>query len=122
MSQRARERTLEDEGIPDIADQHAAGRQSVEMDEDVMLPPRDYPQAVNEFGTTAAESVQGESLEMKLRREVGDEEPGDDEQGVVRRLVGSSGSDEGLATAFATDDDGGMSAEELAMHVVEPPE
>lgn len=62
------------------------------------LPPLDHPQAVTDWGTTAAEQL-GEPLEVRLRREVPDAAPDDEDGGIEDSL----------------------SAEEAAMRVVEDP-
>ncbi len=118
---------MEAEGIPDIANPDAHGPDSV------VEPPHDTAVAVEEFGTTAAELHEGESLDGRLAREepdvpdqvdaAPDESVGTSGAGQgVGRLVGS---DEGARTdteaeTTATDvgiDLGGYTAEESAMHV-----
>jgi hypothetical protein len=49
---------LEREGIPDHS-----------VSPDGALPPRDYAQGAEEYGTTPAEQREGEPLSRKLRRE-----------------------------------------------------
>jgi len=118
---------MEAEGIPDIANPDPHGPDSV------VEPPHDTAVAVEEFGTTAAEQHEGESLDGRLARkepDVPDQVDAAPDESVgtggagqgVGRLVGS---DEGARTdteaeTTATDvgiDLGGYTAEESAMHV-----
>lgn len=117
-------RELDEEGIPDL-------ETPINSDEG-MIPPRDHPQAVDEFGVTADEEREDEPLEDRLLREepdvsaadIGDAdeavldgqllEPGsedvdvsDDEKDTVARLVG--------------EDETGLTAEEAAMHITDSP-
>ncbi|MCW2614237.1 MAG: hypothetical protein JWN08_1231 [Frankiales bacterium] len=127
----------EAEGVPDpgYADpsQLAAGD-----DEATLEPPRDTAVAVDDFGTTAAELAEGESLDGRLDREVpevleavdrpADESAGADTpfderagQGVGRLVEPDQGARADTeADLVATDegtDLGGYSAEESAMHL-----
>lgn len=102
--------------------------------------PAERPWAVNDWGTTAREAAEGESLDSRLAREVPDYgavgppddgigdttdtdgEPLDDEVGDDRsgRLVDVEGEAE-AGEPFATDiglDGAGASAEEAAVHTV----
>jgi hypothetical protein len=102
--------------------------------------PAERPWAVNDWGTTAREEADGESLDSRLAREVPDDgavdpqddgigdttdtdgEPRDDEVGDGRsgRLVDVEGEPE-AGEPFATDigvDGAGASAEEAAVHTV----
>jgi hypothetical protein len=132
------EAAWEDEGIPGTADEEAYPGGS---DIDGYGPPRDYPLGVEEFGTTAAEEIAGESLDARLARELPDvTDPvtprgGSDEldldappgQGTAEeeltsaRLVapdeGSHEDTEKDMIATETADTGGLSAEESAMHL-----
>ncbi len=127
----------EAEGIPDPGFA-APGQLETGDAEGVVEPPRDTGVAVDEFGTTAAEQRDGESLTGRLDREEPDvlaalDLPADETEGAdtpfderagqgVGRLVEP---DEGArsdteADLVATDlgtDLGGYSAEEAAMHV-----
>ena len=127
----------EAEGVPDSGLTAPGQREAGDM-ESVMEPPRDTALAVDEFGTTAGEQREGESLTGRLDREVPDvlgaaDLPADESVGAdtpfderagqgVGRLVEP---DEGArsdteADMVATDvgtDLGGYSAEEAAMHV-----
>lgn len=128
----------EAEGVPDSGLTAPGQREAGDM-EAVMEPPRDTAVAVDEFGTTAAEQREGESLTGRLDREVPDvidrvqlppeESAGADTpfdqragQGVGRLVepdegVRSDTESDMIATDVGTDL-GGYSAEEAAMHVV----
>jgi len=127
----------EAEGIPDpgFSDptQLAAGDS-----EAIVEPPHDTAIAIDEWGTTAAEQAEGESLDGRLAREEDDvlaavDRPADESEGAdtpfderagqgVGRLVEP---DEGAHTDTEADlvagdvgtDLGGYSAEESAMHL-----
>ena len=127
----------EAEGIPDPGDntggQEAAGDAAYELE-----PPHDTAMAVDDFGTTAEEQHDGESLSGRLDREepevmdaagrdadesYGTDTPFDERAGQgIGRLVEP---DEGARTDTETDlvaadvgtDLGGYSAEESAMHL-----
>jgi len=68
----ASDRTLDDEGVPDLGGP---------LDEKVITgdpqeglpPPNDAPGASVDFGTTADEQRHGESLDMRIAREVPDD-------------------------------------------------
>jgi Family of unknown function (DUF5709) len=113
---------LEDEGVPDLQDGYP---QQYWAEDPQRAPlPGDRPIAVDDFGTTAEEQREGESLDGRLSRE----EPDVGEPGAATapdetvRLVQQ---DEGVHTdtesqEIATDvgaDTGGFTAEESAMHV-----
>lgn len=117
---------LDEEGIPDLQD-------TVTSDENEgMLPPRDNPQGVEEFGTTAAEESRGETLAQRVARE----EPDFGQQGapsgdlgeemgrIVEPGAESGAFDDEAASigSLVTDDAGGLTAEEAAMHVVDEDE
>ena len=113
---------FEDQGIPDLQD----GYPEQEWAEDPQQAPvpGDEPMAVDDFGTTAEEQRQGESLEGRLSREEPEAgAPGADVTSpTVGRLVQE---DEGVrddteSEEIAQDvgpDTGGFTAEEAAMHV-----
>lgn len=104
-----------------------------------MEPPHDTAVAVDEFGTTAAEQRDGESLTGRLDREVPDvlsavDLPADESAGAdtpfderagqgVGRLVeldegARSDTEPDMVATDVGTDLGGYSAEEAAMHVV----
>ena len=115
---------MDAEGIPDLED-------PINQDEG-LIPPRDFPQAVEEFGTTAAEERADEPLADRVLRE----EPDFDEVGTAQeadeaiggRLIEPGSEDvdaiddekDAIAT-LATDEEGGLSAEESAMHITDSP-
>ena len=127
----------EAEGIPDPG--FSDPSQVVAGDTEATIePPHDTGLAVDEWGTTAAEQAEGESLDGRLAREQDDvlaavDQPADESQGAdtpfderagqgVGRLVEP---DEGARTDTETDlvagdvgtDLGGYTAEESAMHL-----
>ena len=129
--------SAEAEGIPDPG--FSDPTQVVAGDTEATIePPHDTAIAVDEWGTTAAEQAEGESLDGRLAREEDDvlaavDQPADEREGAdtpfderagqgVGRLVES---DEGARTDTEADmvagdvgtDLGGYSAEESAMHL-----
>lgn len=116
---------LEDEGIPDLQDTVTSD------DNEGLIPPRDYAQGANEFGTTAAEESRGESLAQRVAREEPDfgEEGApsgdlDEETGRIVEPGAESGAfdDEAASIGELTDDESGLTAEEAAIHVVDEDE
>jgi hypothetical protein len=117
-------RDLDAEGIPDL-------ETPINEDEGI-IPPRDHPQGVEEFGVTAAEERGYESVADRTDRE----EPDFDETSVAeaadeaiggRLLEQGSGDvdeidDEKDSVASLGDDEGAaLSAEESAMHITDSP-
>ncbi|MCU1692698.1 MAG: hypothetical protein JWM64_1789 [Frankiales bacterium] len=130
---------MEAEGIPDPGDvrspQDVAGEAG---GSDGMEPPHDTAMAVDDFGTTAEEMHDGESLTGRLDREVPDvldavDRPADESEGADTPFSEGAGQgvgrlvepDEGARTDTEADmvaadlgtDLGGYSAEESAMHL-----
>jgi hypothetical protein len=117
--------SMDAEGIPDL-------ETPVNQDEG-LIPPRDHPQAVDEFGTTAAEERGYESPADRLARE----EPDFDESDVARAADGAIGGQltdagsqdidgiddekDAIASVLGTDEDVALSAEEAAMHITDSP-
>ena len=117
-------RAMDEEGIPDL-------EPPINQDEG-MIPPRDYPQGVEEFGITAAEERADEPLADRVLRE----EPDFDESSVGQaadaaiggRLLEPGSEDvdvlddekDSVAT-LVTEDEGALSAEESAMHITDSP-
>lgn len=122
---------LQDEGIPDLED--GSPEAAWAEDPEFMPVPRDDPGASTDFGTTASEQSEGESLTGRLARELPDDaelprraddpeqagmqleqdgltQPGDDS-------FTDSVSDDVAATADGRV--GGEGPEEAAVHVVE---
>ncbi len=115
-----REPQLEDEGIPDhegpLASKVRTGDQ-----QDGMIPPGDRPQAADDFGTTAAEQLRGESLTARLEEEEPDvpvppAERDDPGQPTMRGDAETDEEAELVASEF--DDVPGESAEEAAVRSV----
>lgn len=111
---------LEAEGVPAIDDA------SLDTDDPVegMVPPRDYPLAVDDR-VTAADQVHGETLAERVRREQPDHQLPDDEP-VGRLLQPDQGiadlDDEPEEAADAVaDDTAGLTAEEAAVHITDRP-
>jgi hypothetical protein len=114
---------MEDEGIPDLQDGYP--EQYWAEDPQRAPVPGDRPIAVDDFGTTAEERSEGESLEGRLSRE----EPDVGQSGAANTTPRETGrlvqQDEGMRTdtesqEIATDvgqDTGGFTAEESAMRV-----
>ncbi|MYS23450.1 hypothetical protein GA0115240_15255 [Streptomyces sp. DvalAA-14] len=120
------EDTLVDRGLDDVLDEGYS--------------PPERPLVVNDTGTTAEEQRDGESLDVRLRRETPDQGPSagdglgdssdtdgelyDDEVGDRRsgRLIGPGEGahlqDEGVTALDVGIDGGAASAEEAAVHVV----
>lgn len=144
----AMEQAVDDQLDPDQAldlDQ-VLGDDDVDDALDTAYSPPERPLAVDEYGTTAAEQEEGESLDQRLAREVPDpnlaadlapeqldddgvpvDDPLDDGEVGDRRAGRLVAPDEGLAEdrekdLVATDvgiDAGAAGAEEAAVHVVE---
>ncbi|HEY2507106.1 MAG TPA: DUF5709 domain-containing protein [Streptosporangiaceae bacterium] len=120
--ERAARSKLEDEGIPDIAEDSPEREWTGDPEEAAV--PGSSAGAAEDFGTTAEEQEEGEPLDGKLRRERPEVPPNSqpDERSPVGRLVapdeGESAPDEAEATAEDLGADrGGFSAEEDAMHL-----
>lgn len=115
----------EDEGIPDLQD----GSPEAELAEDPQRAsvPGELPVAVESFGTTFNEQVEGESLDDRLAEEepdVGDEaaeEPADRPAGQLSDdpLAWRSANQDTFSTASPAQ---GLSGEEAAVHVAEDDE
>jgi hypothetical protein len=72
--QTARDIFPEDEGIPEVAQDDSPTMQRTEDPEFAPLP-GERPGASADFGTTAAEQAEGESLDGRLAREIPDDAP-----------------------------------------------
>ena len=112
---------LSDEGIPDLEGQPPGKVRAGDTGEG-LIPPRDHALGAEAHGTTAAEERRGEAFADRVAREEPDRERPDEHAG---RLVQPG---DGFADDEATEigrsagfDDGGFSAEEAAVHVVEDP-
>lgn len=116
---------LADEGIPPVEGQIPTMVFSGDTNDGV-LPPRTFPLAVEDWGTTAAEQREGESVERRAAREMPEHERPNIHAGrLVEPGAGEDGVDgdvekQEIATT-AGYDDGGYSAEEQAMRITEDP-
>jgi len=72
--QTARDVSLEDDGIPDLQD--GVPEQDWAEDPQFAPVPGDRANASVDYGTTALEQSEGESLDGRLAREVPDDDPG----------------------------------------------
>lgn len=121
---------FEDEGIPDLQD--GTPEQQEASDPQQAPLPHDQPTAVLDFGTTAEEQRRGETLDMRVAREVPDvpdaggnpDATYPDHPDRVGRIVqpdqGSRDDTEPDAVADEVGaDGGGYLPEERAMHVEE---
>jgi hypothetical protein len=125
------EMELQDEGIPDLED--GSPEAAWAEDPEFMPVPRDDPGASVDFGTTAFEQSQGESLTGRLARELPDD--GVDvrraadanqagmqlEQDTSTSYDSDSGTNKTADDVEATADEpvGGQGPEEAAVHVIE---
>ena len=87
---------LEDEGIPDLQD--GTPQQQWAVDPQEAPVPADHPVAVDDFGTTVEEQIEGEPLDDRLDREVPEREP------VFGADEGPGGADPTAATDHAGPD------------------
>ncbi|HEY0401636.1 MAG TPA: hypothetical protein VGD09_06420 [Blastococcus sp.] len=71
--QTARDISLEDDGIPDLQD--GVPEQDWMEDPQFAPVPGERPNASVDYGTTAAEQAEGESLDGRLAREIPDDAP-----------------------------------------------
>ncbi len=127
----------EAEGVPDPGFSDP-GQLEAGGTEGVLEPPHDAPVAADDFGTTAAEQHDGESLDGRISREQDDvlaavDIPADESQdadapfseragqGVGRIVAPDEGArtdtEKDMVAADVGTDLGGYSAEESAMHV-----
>jgi hypothetical protein len=110
---------LEAEGVPDMSDVDTPQRISGDTHE-MIPPPGDEPGASVDFGTTAEEERQGESLDGRLAREEPDRPPRPGDEAAHRFVA----PDEGVREDTESDavgydvgrDTGDLSAEEAAVH------
>lgn len=117
--------SMDAEGIPDL--------ETPINEDEGLIPPRDHPQAVDEFGITAAEQRADEPLADRVLRE----EPDFDDSAVAQaadeaiggQLVDTGSADvegyddekDAIASVLGTDEDVALSAEEAAMHITDSP-
>jgi hypothetical protein len=133
--QTARDISYEDDGVPDIADDDHP-TESLAEDPEFAPVPGERAGASADFGTTAYEQSEGESLSGRLDREVPDTglDPTDDvraaeshdrtvpqltQDGVSERADSFTDSVSDDVTAAADDPTGGEGPEERAMHLTD---
>ena len=114
---------LEDEGIPDLQD--GTPEQQWASDPQQAAVPGDEPMALDDYGTTADEQYESESLEGRLARE--EAEPGEDAGetgeggGPVRVVELSQGAAPDTEAEMIAEevgpDGGGYAPEERAVHI-----
>jgi hypothetical protein len=131
--QTARDVFPEDEGIPQVAQDDSPTQETTEDPQFAPMPGED-PGAVTDFGTTASEQSQGESLSGRLDREEPDVQPGvrpaEDPQAASMQLEqdtsttpeSDSGTNRTADDVEATADRraGGEGPEEAAVHAIDP--
>jgi hypothetical protein len=129
--QTARDISLEDDGIPDLQD--GTPEQGWSEDPQFQPVPGERPGASADFGTTAREQSEGESLDGRLARELPDDAPDvrpaeDPDRGGLQldqdldtTPPTDSGTNRTADDVEATGDEavGGEGPEEAAVHVVE---
>jgi hypothetical protein len=130
--QTARDMFPEDDGIPDVSQDDSPTQEQAE-DPQFAPMPGERANATVDFGTTAFEQSQGESLTGRLEREVPDDalgirpaedpdrEVGQLEQDTSTSPVSDSGTNRTADDVEATSDAsvGGEGPEEGAMHLTE---
>ena len=128
----ARDVHPEDEGVPDIAHDDSPTLYRSEDPEFAALP-RETPGASADFGTTAFEQAEGESLSGRLDREVPDVQPGvrpaeDPQRATMQLEQDTSTTPETDSGTNRTADDveatgdlpvGGEGPEEAAVHTID---
>jgi hypothetical protein len=130
--QTARDVFPEDEGVPEVS-QDDSPTTALNEDPEFAPLPRETPGASTDFGTTALEQAEGESLEGRLARELPDDardvRPSADPDRAGLQFDQDADTDPGddSGTERTADDveatleaaTGGQGPEDSAMHVVE---
>jgi len=129
--QTARDIFPEDEGLPEVANDDSPTAEMAEDPEFASLP-GERPGASVDFGTTAEEQAEGESLDGRLAREISDDapdvRPAEDPQRADAQLeqdLDTTDSDSGTnrtgddVEATADEAIGGEGPEESAVHVID---
>ena len=130
--QTARDIFPEDEGLPEVAQDDSPTMERAEDPQFAPLP-GERPGASTDFGTTALEQAEGESLDGRLAREVPDDapdvRPSEDPQRARAQLEQDldttpptdSGTERTADDIEATADDpvGGEGPEESAVHIID---
>jgi hypothetical protein len=106
--------SLDQEGIPDL-DDALPGKTATGDPQEGLMPPSDRPDSLG-WGTTAEEQRAGEPLSMKIERERPDVVRADPE---TVELVAADDAERDYGEAVDTNGQG-LTAEEAAMHVVDP--
>ena len=120
------ERTLDEEGVPDL-DGPLPGKVATGDPQEGQAPPNDRPRASVDWGTTAEEEREGEPLDVRIQRERPDVDrlepgaPGEPVQ-LVDPDEGDGLDEEAELVADDVPADGALSPEERAMHGEEEPE
>lgn len=115
---------LDEEGIPDL--------ETPVNEDEGLIPPRDYPQGVEDFGLTPAEERMDEPIADRVLREEADFEESSVAQAaddaIGGRLIEPGAEDVDVLdeekdsiAALVTDGEGGLSSEESAMHITDSP-
>ncbi len=118
----AEHESVEDEGIPELERPHPAKIATGDPQEGLMVP-RDEPRGAEDWGTTAEEQMEGRPLADRLDAELPDTEEGQREQAGRLREEGFGlvDTEKDLVADEAEDDVDGLSAEEAAMRIEDPP-
>ena len=129
--QTARDIFPEDEGIPEVSQDDSPTQERAE-DPQFAPVPGERPTATTDFGTTAAEQAEGESLDGRLARELPDDavdiRPAEDPDRAFQLEQDTSTTPESDSGTNRTADDveatadlpaGGEGPEESAVHVVD---
>lgn len=114
---------LADEGVQLLEGQHP-GKIASGDTHDGVVPPRTFPLGAEEYGTTAAEQRQGDSVSQRAAREEPETEIPNVHAGRLVEPGGGEDWNDGEKDEIATTagyDDGGYSAEEQAVQVREDP-
>jgi hypothetical protein len=117
------DRSLDEEGIPDLAGPLPEKAATGDPQEGV-APPTDRPASMD-YGVTADEQSSPEPLDVRLARELPDDEAvgAEMEAGVVAapedEALGVEDDEKDLVGRAADDESTGLSAEEAAVHVVD---
>lgn len=108
----------EREGMPATEDQPPGIDSETALEGEFL--PADHPVGAEEYGVTAAEDAWPESVEQRAARERPDlpQVPSDDPDG--RLVTGADDPVDDLSGGQWSDDAGGLSAEEAAIHIEEP--
>jgi len=114
------ERTLDEEGVPDL-EGPLPGKVATGDPQEGLSPPNDRPRAATDWGVTAEEQREGESIAQRVEREVPDvdEAPSASAREVVVPVApqGTRDDTEKDEIAEETRPGGAPSPEEAALHI-----